>query len=163
MSPHGSSKLATPSARPRLPSKRGLLRGGLLALVCLVGGTGCQDDPAQVPSGGSATLGASPQSRRADPAGGPGTESLERSSVVIYGASWCGPCHEPDSYLSRKGVAHVMKDIERTPGAAEELEAKLERAHARGGSIPVLDIGGQLLVGYSPPAIDRAVERLRGR
>lgn len=78
-------------------------------------------------------------------------------TVIIYGASWCGPCHEAAEYLKKKGVPFVMKDVEQTPGAAAEMQEKLARAGRRGGSIPVIDVRGQIVVGYSPQALDRAL------
>lgn len=80
-------------------------------------------------------------------------------TVVIYGASWCGPCHQAADHLKKKGVAHVLKDIETTPGAAAEMQEKLARSGNRGGSIPVIDVRGQILVGYEPHALDRAVAK----
>jgi glutaredoxin len=80
-------------------------------------------------------------------------------TVIIYGASWCGPCHEAAEHLKKKGVPYVMKDIEQTPGAAAEMQDKLRRAGRGGGSIPVIDVRGQIIVGYSPGAIDQALAR----
>jgi glutaredoxin len=83
-------------------------------------------------------------------------------TVIIYGASWCGPCHEAAAYLKSKGVPYVMKDIEETPGAQAEMRDKLTRTGQRGGSIPVIDVRGQVLVGFSPGSLDRALAKARG-
>ena len=80
-------------------------------------------------------------------------------TVIIYGASWCRPCHEAHDYLKSRGIAVIMKDIEENPGAAAEMRQKLERSGQRGGSIPVIDVKGQILVGYSSGAVDRALAR----
>ncbi|MFT3767362.1 MAG: glutaredoxin domain-containing protein [Minicystis sp.] len=90
------------------------------------------------------------------PAPAPGNGAY---TVIIYGASWCGPCHEAADYLKKKGVPFVMKDIESTPGAAAEMQEKLARAGRRGGSIPVIDVRGQIMVGYSAQALDRLLEK----
>lgn len=79
--------------------------------------------------------------------------------VIIYGASWCGPCHQAADYLKSKGVRYVMKDIETTPGAEAEMRQKLAQAGRHGGSIPVIDVKGQILVGFSPDSVDRALAR----
>jgi glutaredoxin len=84
-------------------------------------------------------------------------EERGRAQVIIYGASWCRPCHEAADYLKSRGVAYVLKDIEETPGAAAEMREKLARAGRHGGSIPVIDVRGQILVGFSPSAIDHAL------
>jgi glutaredoxin len=78
-------------------------------------------------------------------------------TVIIYGASWCGPCHQAADYLKSKGVRYVMKDVEETPGAQSEMQQKLARIGRRGGSIPVIDVGGQILIGFSPSSVDQAL------
>jgi glutaredoxin len=79
--------------------------------------------------------------------------------VIIYGASWCGPCHQAAAYLKKRGIVFVEKDIEQDRAAAREMQAKLSRAGMAGGSIPVLDVRGRLLVGFDPGAVDRALSR----
>lgn len=78
-------------------------------------------------------------------------------AVIIYGASWCGPCHQAAAYLKQRGVAFVEKDIEEDGGAAREMRAKLAKAGKRGGSIPVLDVRGRILVGFDARAVDVAL------
>jgi glutaredoxin len=80
-----------------------------------------------------------------------------RPTVIIYGASWCGPCHQAAAYLKRRGVPFIEKDIEEDHGAAREMQAKLASAGMRGGSIPVMDVRGKLLIGFDERAVDRAL------
>lgn len=80
-----------------------------------------------------------------------------RPLVVIYGAEWCGPCHQAANYFTKKGVAFVKKDIEQDSGAAREMQAKLQSAGMRGGSIPVIDVRGKILIGFDQGAVDRAL------
>jgi hypothetical protein len=56
-------------------------------------------------------------------------------------------------------VSYVMKDVDETPSAAAEMREKLARAGHHGGSIPVIDVRGQILIGFSPEAIDRALAK----
>jgi glutaredoxin len=81
----------------------------------------------------------------------------ERSDVIIYGASWCGACHQAAAYLKRRGVAFIEKDIEEDSGAAREMQAKLAKANMRSGSIPVIDVRGKVFVGFDERSIDRAL------
>ena len=78
-------------------------------------------------------------------------------SVVIYGASWCGPCHQAASYLEQRKVSFVLKDIEADGAAAREMQAKLAKAGRPGGSIPVIDVRGRILVGFDPQALAAAL------
>jgi glutaredoxin len=77
--------------------------------------------------------------------------------VVIYGASWCGACHDAEKYLRSKGVPYVEKDIEKDPGAAREMQDKLAKNGLRSGSIPVIDVRGKVMVGFNPQEIDGAL------
>jgi glutaredoxin len=80
-------------------------------------------------------------------------------SVVIYGAEWCGPCHQVQAYLRSKGVPFVDKDIDKDPVAASEMRRKLAKVGRPAGSIPVIDIRGRILVGFNPQEVDQALGR----
>lgn len=80
-------------------------------------------------------------------------------SVIIYGASWCSACHQAAAYLQRRHIAFVEKDIEQDPAAAQEMAAKAQRAGVPTGSIPILDVRGTILRGFSPEAIEAALQR----
>jgi glutaredoxin len=79
--------------------------------------------------------------------------------VIIYGASWCGPCHQAADYLKARNVPFVMKDIEETPGAAAEMRQKLARSGGRPGAIPVIDVKGEILIGFNPEALAQALAK----
>jgi len=90
----------------------------------------------------------------------PGKQAeLSGLTVIIYGASWCKPCHQAQDYLRSKGVRVIMKDVEQTPGAQEEMIAKLQKSGRRGGGIPVIDVRGQILVGFNERTLDRALAK----
>lgn len=78
--------------------------------------------------------------------------------AIVYGADWCKPCHDAERYLRGRGVNVIKKDIEESEAAAREMKQKLSRAGMGGASIPVIDVMGRILVGFSPPALDRAVQ-----
>jgi glutaredoxin len=101
-------------------------------------------------AGGAASAGAG-----ADPTN-PG-DVAARPAVIIYGASWCGPCHQAAAYLKQKGVPFVEHDIEQDSSAAREMQTKLAKVGMRGGSIPVLDVGGRILVGFDARAVEQAL------
>jgi glutaredoxin len=106
------------------------------------------------------TLGAPGAPSAVASAGGTGATdqpAAGRPTVIIYGASWCGACHQAMAYFKKKGITFLEKDIEQDPQAASEMQGKLKRAGLRGGGIPVLDIRGRILVGFEPHAVDEAL------
>jgi glutaredoxin len=112
--------------------------------------------PSAVPAApSSAESGAAP-----DVAGSP-KKAATGIVATIYGASWCKPCHDTARYLKQRGVTVVDKDIDENPVAAAEMRQKLARAGRSGSSIPVIDVMGQILVGFSPMALDQAIESAR--
>jgi glutaredoxin len=94
-----------------------------------------------------------------NPTSDPPPSNVNLGAVIIYGASWCGPCHEAAAYLRRKGITYVEKDIETDAAAAKEMKTKLTRAGYPSGSIPVIDVRGKILVGFNPRAVDEALGR----
>jgi glutaredoxin len=88
----------------------------------------------------------------------PGTSKPSTlSTIIIYGAEWCGACHEAASYLKRKGIPFIEKDVEKDPGAAREMQDKLAKNGLHSGSIPVIDVRGKVMVGFNAAEIDGAL------
>jgi glutaredoxin len=81
--------------------------------------------------------------------------------VIIYGADWCKPCHDAERYLKQRGATVIKKNIDDNEVAAEEMHKKLARAGRSGASIPVIDIMGQIQVGFSPAALEQALAAAR--
>jgi glutaredoxin-like YruB-family protein len=77
----------------------------------------------------------------------------KKSGVTIYSATWCGFCHAAKQYLDKLGVKYTDKDVESDPAAG--LEA-VDKSGQRG--IPVLDIGGTVIIGFDRPKIDAALK-----
>jgi glutaredoxin len=75
--------------------------------------------------------------------------------VIVYKTAWCGVCKKVEAYLERKGVRYVAKDIEKDREAAAELQAKAAKAGIQTGSVPVIDVGGELLVGFNRARLEQ--------
>lgn len=112
---------------------------------------------AQPPASASAGAGAAGGAGAGGAGAGAAGDVAGRPTVIIYGAEWCGPCHQAQAYLKRRGIPFVEYDIERDPARGREMQSKLAKAGVRGGSIPVIDVKGHILVGFSPSAIDAAL------
>ncbi len=83
-------------------------------------------------------------------------------TVIVYGAAWCGPCHDALDHLKKKGIKTTYKDIDKDRAANGEMKGKLDKAGARKGVIPVIDVGGKILVGYSRGSLDAALRQALG-
>lgn len=75
-------------------------------------------------------------------------------NVTVYTATWCGFCHMAKDYFDKKGVKYTDKDVEKDP---KFLEEAVNKSGQRG--IPVIDIDGQIIVGFDRPKIDAALAK----
>ncbi len=80
-----------------------------------------------------------------------------RPAVIVYGASWCSACHQAEAYFKKRGIVYIEKDVEKDAGADEEMRSKLKRAGLRGGSIPVIDVRGHILIGFDARSVEDAL------
>jgi len=75
------------------------------------------------------------------------------NSVTVYSATWCAFCHAAKGYFDKLGIKYTDKDVEKNP--ANGLEA-VDKSGQRG--IPVIDIGGDIIIGFDRPRIDAALK-----
>jgi glutaredoxin-like YruB-family protein len=72
---------------------------------------------------------------------------------IIYSANWCAFCHAAKQYFDKLGVSYEERDIERDHAFATE---SVEKSGQMG--IPVIDIDGEIIVGFDRPKIDAALK-----
>lgn len=77
------------------------------------------------------------------------------ADVIVYKTEWCGVCKQLTAYLDRKGVKYVAKDIEKDQAAAGELQAKAKEKGVKTGSVPVVDVRGELMVGFNRARLEQ--------
>ena len=75
------------------------------------------------------------------------------ATVTVYSATWCAFCHAAKDYFDKLGVKYTDEDVEHNPQAG--LDA-LDKSGQRG--IPVIDIAGEIIVGFDRPRIDAALK-----
>lgn len=74
--------------------------------------------------------------------------------VVLYSTAWCPVCARARSWLHARGIPFVEHDVERDPAAAVTFR-RLSPDHV----VPVLDVEGQVIVGFDASDLRRAVDR----
>ena len=62
---------------------------------------------------------------------------------------------EADRVPRQEGVAYVAKDIEKDPAAAGELQQKARAKGVATGSVPVIDVRGELMVGFDRARLEK--------
>ena len=77
----------------------------------------------------------------------------QRTEVILYSADWCGACRRAKQYLEAQGVDYDERNVDE-PRWKEEMIAK-----AGPGGIPVFDIEGQILRGFSAKRLDQMLEQ----
>ncbi|RMG16572.1 MAG: hypothetical protein D6729_10660 [Deltaproteobacteria bacterium] len=88
-----------------------------------------------------------------------GAQLLKHHEVYVYSAEWCGFCKKVKAWLRARGIPFIERDIEKDPGAADELRAKALAAGISAGGIPVTDVHGELVRGFAPKALEAALAR----
>ncbi len=78
---------------------------------------------------------------------------MDSSKIIVYGAEWCAFCHEAMRYFDSKGVKYVYKNVDLDPA---DLKACVEKSGQTG--IPVIDLDGDIIVGFDRPKIDAALK-----
>ena len=78
---------------------------------------------------------------------------MDKNTVTVYSATWCAFCHAAKQYLDRLGVKYEDRDVDSDMKNAVEAVTK---SGQRG--IPVLDIGGDIIIGFDRPRIDAALK-----
>jgi len=85
-----------------------------------------------------------------------GASVARGEEVVPYYADWCGYCRKAKSHLEGAGVDYEIRNVD-VPAVKQELREKTGRS-----GIPVLDMSGEILRGYSEAAYDRAIATFQG-
>lgn len=80
--------------------------------------------------------------------------STNTHNITIYSTTWCGFCKMTMKYLGDKGIAFTDKNVEEDADAYKEL---MEKIQGNFQGVPVIDIDGQIILGFDRPKIDAAL------
>ena len=84
----------------------------------------------------------------------PGLAAPQATRVTLYATSWCGWCRKTRELLASLNVPYLEKDIEKDPEGAAEYAQKVNPSVG----VPVLDMAGIVVVGYSEGRIRSLVK-----
>jgi glutaredoxin len=77
------------------------------------------------------------------------------AKIILYSADWCGWCKKAKIHLDGQGINYEVRDIDR-PQNLQELVSKTGQK-----GIPVLDVGGKVVTGFSPARYDELIREAR--
>jgi glutaredoxin 3 len=70
--------------------------------------------------------------------------------IILFTTPSCSYCRKAKQYLRQRQVPFKDVDVSRDSAAARDM---IRRSHQQG--VPVIDIGGKIIVGFDRPKIDK--------
>ncbi len=77
-------------------------------------------------------------------------ETKPQPRVIVFSTPTCSFCNMAKKYFREKGIKFKDVDVSRDPAAARDM---VRRSGQQG--VPVIDIGGKIVVGFDRPKIDK--------
>ncbi len=78
------------------------------------------------------------------------SETTSQPKVIVFSTPTCSYCTAAKSYFRQKGVKFRDVDVSKDPAAARDM---VRRSGQQG--VPVIDIGGKIVVGFDRPKINQ--------
>ncbi len=78
------------------------------------------------------------------------TQKKQQKRVIIFTMPSCPHCNHAKRYLRERGIRFRDVDVSRDPAAARDM---IRRSGQQG--VPVIDIGGKIVVGFNKAEVDR--------
>lgn len=78
------------------------------------------------------------------------SEVTSQPKVIVFSTPTCSYCTAAKSYFRQKGIKFRDVDVSKDPAAARDM---VRRSGQQG--VPVIDIGGKIVVGFDRPRINQ--------
>jgi glutaredoxin-like YruB-family protein len=78
------------------------------------------------------------------------SETKPQPKVIVFSTPTCSYCNMAKQYFRQKNVKFTDIDVSRDQAAARDM---VRRSGQMG--VPVIDIGGKIIVGFNRPKIDQ--------
>ena len=82
----------------------------------------------------------------------PNFAAMHKEPVVLYGTSWCPNCKQTRTYLRKNKIPFFEYDVEQSPEGQRQFKA------LQGNGVPLLLVKNNVLRGFNPQAIERALQ-----
>ena len=79
---------------------------------------------------------------------------MSDKKVLVYSTNTCPYCHMAMDYFKKKGVKFTEVNVQEHP---EKVDEMVEKSGQLG--VPVIDIGGTIIVGFNKNAIEKALAK----
>ena len=86
------------------------------------------------------------------------SDASRRVPIELYTATWCSACASAHRWLDAHDVRYEEIDVDRRPGAVDQLAALNPRR-----TLPTFDIDGDVLVGFDPARLESAITAAAAR
>jgi len=75
------------------------------------------------------------------------------TNVTIYSSPTCPHCHAAKEFLTKNKIKFTDKDVTANPEFAKEAQEK-----SKGTAVPVIEIDGQIVVGFDEGKISQLLK-----
>ncbi len=79
---------------------------------------------------------------------------IKHDNVILYATTWCGYCKKTRAFLAENNIKYIEYDIE------ESEEGRKQHQALGGKGVPVLDVKGTVVYGYSVKNMKLALTEL---
>jgi glutaredoxin len=83
--------------------------------------------------------------------------------IVIYTTSWCHSCKDAADYVRANNYCLIEKNVDEFDDAKREVKKVLANKGMEYGSFPVIDVDGDLRIGFSEKDLQSAIDRYKVR
>ncbi len=77
-------------------------------------------------------------------------QNKKQPRVIVFSTPTCRFCNAAKKYFREHGIRFRDVDVSRDPAAARDMQRRSGQM-----GVPVIDIGGRIIVGFDRPKIDR--------
>ncbi len=99
------------------------------------------------------------RSRKTSQAGAQVKAAPPAGRVTLYASASCQGCKKARKWLAEQRIPYAEVDVEHDAKGARELNQKRIRSRVPGEALPVLDVNGVLIDGFSARAVEAALAR----